>query len=430
MPLRQPPTTILVVCTRRIGDVVVATPVMRSLKIKWPDVEIHVLVFEGTERALQNNRDVDRIVVVKRRTTRKERLIEVFSLWRKYDLAYSVTQSDRASFYCWVGGRYRAGIVAPGLKNLAKRTLFHQCATALPNEHMINVALAGLPSLGVEPVRQVVPPSMGADPSGVAEMKEMLKPLGDEPFVVLQLDAMYRYKAWHATGWIELLAWLRGRGYGVVLSGGAAAVQNADVAAVTHAAGSGTVNLVGRVSLAQLATVISRAALYVGVDTGVSHIAAATGTPTVVLFGPSDPIAWGPWPAFRRQQESPWALRGSRCIGNVFLLQGPGACVPCKQEGCERHQQSPSACLSLLSVRTVIAAAESMLSTHDVASRHAVDDALDSGKRATLLGSPTALRLGSERPEIRILKVRQVPAEGSARISSRAEKSRPGDTAN
>jgi heptosyltransferase-3 len=102
-----------------------------------------------------------------------------------------------------------------------------------------------------------------------------------------------RVGRWHAAGWIELLAWLRGRGYAVVLSGGAAGMHSADVAAVTHSAGSGTVDLVGRVSLAHLATVISWVALYVGVDTGVSHIASATGTPTVVLFGPSDPIVWG-----------------------------------------------------------------------------------------------------------------------------------------
>jgi heptosyltransferase-3 len=79
-----------------------------------------------------------------------------------------------------------------------------------------------------------------------------------------------------------------------VLSGGAQITHNADVTAVQHGAGSETVDLVGRVSLAELAAVIGRAALYVGVDTGVSHIAAATGTPVVVLFGPSNPIAWGP----------------------------------------------------------------------------------------------------------------------------------------
>jgi heptosyltransferase III len=171
-----------------------------------------------------------------------------------------------------------------------------------------------------------------------------------------------------------LLAWLRNQGYGVVLSGGAQATCHLDVAAITHGTGPEVVDLVGRMSLAELAAVLGRAALYVGPDTGVSHIAAATGTPMVVLFGPSNPVSWGPWPASWRRQESPWTLRGSRQVGNVFLLQGPGPCVPCQQEGCERHQQSRSDCLSLLSGQTVIDAAARMLALNEATSHIAAGE--------------------------------------------------------
>jgi heptosyltransferase III len=365
MSLPEAPNSILVICTRRIGDVVLVTPVMRSLKTKWPNAQIHVLVFEKTEGALENNPDVARVIAVKRRGTRKERLTEAVSLWRKYDIAYSVTQSDRASFYCWIGGRYRLGIVASGKKNLAKRILFHRRLVAPPETHTVSVALMGLGLLGVEPVHQVVPPSISVHAPLAAGLDDLLKPLEDRPFVALQVDVMYRYKAWHAAGWTELIAWLRPLGYRVVLSGGTRATHNADVAAVRQGAGPDVVDLVGRVSLAELAAVIGRAALYVSVDTGVSHIAAATATPIIVLFGPSNPIAWGPWPVSWRQHENPWRLRGSRSIGNVFLLQGSGACVPCLKEGCERHQQSHSDCLSLLNARTVNSAAATMLGLRD-----------------------------------------------------------------
>ena len=46
--------------------------------------------------------------------------------------------------------------------------------------------------------------------------------------------------------------------------------------------------------LAQLAALLSRAGLHVGNDAGVSHLAAAVGTPTLALFGPTDPGAWAP----------------------------------------------------------------------------------------------------------------------------------------
>src|ERR1700731_1573957 len=173
MLLPGAPNTILVICTRRIGDVVLVTPVMRSLKTKWPDAEIHVLVFEGTEGALENNPDVARVIVVKRRGTRRERLIEAVSLWRKYDIAYSVTQSDRASFYCWISGRYRLGIVASGKKNLTKRVMFHRYLVAPQNAHMVSVALMGVGLFGVEPVHQVVPPSMSAHAPHAAGLDDM-----------------------------------------------------------------------------------------------------------------------------------------------------------------------------------------------------------------------------------------------------------------
>ncbi len=377
MLLRESPKRMLVVCTRGIGDFVLATPVMRSLKHKWPDGDIHALVFEGTEGALENNRDVSRVIAVKRRATRRERLAEVISLWRRYDFAYTVTTSDRASFYCWVAGRYRAGIVPAGSQHWWKRMLFHQHAEVPQQAHMITVALAGLPLLGVEPVCHVVPPSMRAHSTSAVRLDDMLQSLGGKRFAVLQLDAMYRYKTWHTAGWIEVIAWLRNQGYGIVLGGGAQAMHNVDVASITHEAGPDAVDLVGRVSLAELAAVIGRAALYVGPDTGVSHIAAATGTPMVVLFGPSNPVSWGPWPASRRRHESPWALRGSRRVGNVFLLQGPGACVPCQQGGCERHELSRSDCLSLLSAQTVIAAATTMLGLHAAALNCGFDDGPD-----------------------------------------------------
>jgi heptosyltransferase-3 len=127
------------------------------------------------------------------------------------------------------------------------------------------------------------------------------------------------------------------------------------------------VNLVGRMTLPALGYLLSRAVLYVGTDTAVSHMAAAVGVPTVVLFGPSNPVKWGPWPKdFPETVQSPWRRQGSQRQGNVFLLQGEGDCVPCLGEGCDRHINSLSDCLQRLSIGRVIAAAEAMLlSEHD-----------------------------------------------------------------
>ena len=103
---------------------------------------------------------------------------------------------------------------------------------------------------------------------------------------------------------------------------------------------AGTINLAGRLSVAQSACVIAGARLYVGPDTLTTHVAAALGVPTVALYGPSNPVKWGPWPKDFAGATSPWRRVGVQSMGNVELVQGVGACVPCMREGCDQHVAS------------------------------------------------------------------------------------------
>jgi heptosyltransferase-3 len=101
--------------------------------------------------------------------------------------------------------------------------------------------------------------------------------------------------------------------------------------------------------------------LYVGPDTVVTHMAAGLGVPTVALFGPSNPVKWGPWPRGADPRINPWQRTGSQVNGNVRLLQGQAHCVPCMQEGCERRLESFSDCLQHLDPQRVIRETEALL---------------------------------------------------------------------
>ena len=104
-------------------------------------------------------------------------------------------------------------------------------------------------------------------------------------------------------------------------------------------------NRVGELSLEQTAALCRKAAILVGPDSGIAHLAAAVGTPTVVLFGPSDPDKWGP-PAGR---------------GTVVRVSVP--CAPCSMFGsvkpCRRR-----VCMERISPEQVLAAAETLLDPH------------------------------------------------------------------
>lgn len=356
------PRRILLACPQRIGDVLLATPLARSLKRAWPEAELDMLVFQGTEGALAENPDLATVIAVPRRAGLAVRIAELRGLWRRYDLALAPLATDRARFYCWAAGRRRLGLVNAGLKDSAKTLLLNRYLSFDDRDtHTVAMGLRLAEALGIARCFEVVPP--GVAPGKLEGLLARLGPLAGSPFAVLHPYPKFAYKMWPAAAWIALAEWLRQRGLAVVFTGGDEPEELAYVAAIAGALPSDApaLDLAGTLTLGAAAELIRRAKLYVGPDTAVTHIAAATGTPTLALFGPSNPVKWGPWPRGWTSDASPWQRRGSRRQGNVFLVQGSGDCVPCMLEGCQRHIRSRSDCLDQLPVGRVIDAAESLL---------------------------------------------------------------------
>jgi heptosyltransferase III len=217
----------------------------------------------------------------------------------------------------------------------------------------------------VEPRGEVVAPGIGDDPERRARFEARFDTppacVPSQPLVVAHPFPMYRYKQWHIDGWVETIRWARARGFAIALTGGPESHEREYAAKVVAAAGEPVLNFVGELSFGETAELIRHARLFIGPDTSTTHVAAACGTPTIALFGPSDPVRWGPWPSAWPAGTEPWSLRGSGRRGNVYLLQGEGECVPCRREGCERHLESRSDCLANLGAGRVIAAASELL---------------------------------------------------------------------
>jgi ADP-heptose:LPS heptosyltransferase len=64
-------------------------------------------------------------------------------------------------------------------------------------------------------------------------------------------------------------------------------------------------DLAGRTSLLEAAAVLSHMQLFIGNDSGLGHIAAAAGIPTLTLFGPGEPLRYHPWNSRGRWLQSP-----------------------------------------------------------------------------------------------------------------------------
>jgi len=353
------PRSALIVVTRRIGDVLLATAVVRSLKKAWPETALDMLVFDGTEGIIAANPDVRRVLTVSERPRLGEHARLYSKLFRRYDLALSLVPSDRSTLYAFGAGRQRLGLLLDTRKEAWKRRFLDQWVPFDDvNTHTVRMDLALVEAVGVTPEPEVVVSWAASDESRVVALTEART---KRPLAVLHPYPKFNYKMWHGTGWSDIARWLDDRGYQIALTGSADPAEISYTAALAAEMPAGTINLSGELTLGGTACLLSRASIYVGPDTATTHIAAALGIPTVALFGPSNPVKWGPWPKGYPHDQNPWHRVGSARVGNVFLVQGPGTCVPCLLEGCDRKIESYSDCLQTLSSATVITAASSLL---------------------------------------------------------------------
>jgi heptosyltransferase-3 len=245
---------------------------------------------------------------------------------------------------------------ASGLMASIKRAALSSPVEVRAGIHRVDEVLRLAQALSVPPVGEIVPPQ------------------GDEParprqrYAVVHAMPMFRYKRWTEEGWRGLAKGLAARGLSVVATGGPDEADRRYLDGLWSTSPD-IERLDGALSWPALAGLIGGAEVYVGPDTSVTHLAAATGTSTVALYGPTDPRLWGPWPA--GGLAAPWAAAGTiQNRGNVWLVQNPLPCLPCQQEGCLRRLDSHSQCLDELRVEQVLGAVDAALAGATPGSRY------------------------------------------------------------
>lgn len=370
MPARAP-RRVLVIALRYLGDVLLTTPLPHALRARYPDCQVDMLVFRGTEGMLENNPDVHQVFTIAERPAKGEVRAMVRRLWRRYDLALVPQPGDKPHLFGLTSARVRVGLVPPEAGHAWWKRLSLRHPLVI-DEHMHRVheneRVAAL--LDLAPARTLVPPTAhvlrDAWGARLAALAPEAPPFdARRPYAVIHPSPRWRYKQWHAEGWRGLFASLHARGLQLVLSGGPGETESQYLDSLLEGLDENVrraiVRVQGRLSLAELADLLRHATVYAGPDTATTHLAAACGTPTLALFGPTDPRQWGPSPAAGLDQ--PWSKAAPRQIrGNVLMLQElVRDCVPCQREGCDRHRGSHSDCLDGLATATVVAAAQSLV---------------------------------------------------------------------
>ncbi len=204
---------VLIVALRRLGDVLLTTPLIRSVKRAFPAASIEVLVFAGTEGILANNPDVATHCDPVGARQRLETLALLWRLARRYDLALSTQTGDRPTLLAWIAGRQSAGPrEADGFPAAVKRFALSRSCVSGPASASCSREPAPCRTCSAFPRT----PRLFA-PAG--DVRADLVP--QYPYAVVHAAPMFTYKRWTVRWLAHARARrLRERGLRTLVSGG------------------------------------------------------------------------------------------------------------------------------------------------------------------------------------------------------------------
>jgi heptosyltransferase-3 len=343
--------SVLVTKLRHHGDVLLASPVFTVLERFAPHVEIDALVYAETAPLLERHPSIRHVHAIPRNADRTalERARAEWSMLtalraRRFDLLVHLTDHRRGAWLARVlSPRYAVAPRAAGAPRFWKRSFTHLYPAPRGRpRHTVELNLDALRRIGV-PVREadkalVLVPGEEAEARADALCRE--HGLDAQRFALVHPGSRWLFKTLPARDVADVVTHLERRGLRIVVTGSPEPAERAYVASVLAAVRpDAAIDLTGALSLVELAALIARAAVFVGVDSAPMHIAAAMGTPTVAAFGPSGDREWAPWR-----------------VPHAIVASDRFPCRPCGNDGCGGGKLSE--CLTSLGPEPVLRAVD------------------------------------------------------------------------
>ncbi len=347
---------VLVIKFRHHGDVLLAAPVFRVLRALIPGVEVDALIYKDSLEMLSLNPDIAAIHTVDRRARGLSLFRKIAIEWRllrtlkgrHYDLVVHLTEHPRGALVTRIlQPRYAVARRYPGRRGRWwRRSFTHLYDVPARQRHTVETHLDALRRLGL-----VVPPEekglrliAGAEAAGAVETRLARSGLGARPFIVIHPTSRWLFKAWPAASMTALIRKLLAAGQALVVTSGPDRGERdviADILAPLPPSDA-LMDWSGTLTLKELAALLSRARLFIGVDSAPLHMASATGTPAVAIFGPSGDQEWAPWR-----------------VPSRVLIASSYSCRPCGFAGCGEGQLSE--CMGAVGVDEVLQAVADLL---------------------------------------------------------------------
>jgi heptosyltransferase-3 len=362
IPSKRPPKRVLVVATPGFGDVLLATPLFRSIKREYPDAAIDVIVIAGREEMLVGNADVRNTIPIPKRPTALQLLRLCARIIGRYQLAISPMGSDRLVSFARIASRRCVAMLdATATKERWKRWAVTAWVPRDADQQQVLRHMNIADALGIERACEIVPPFDAAAPALLDEHVPF--DWRTEPYAVLHPSTHATRKRWTLDGWQTLGKRLVDRGWKCVITGGPNE-EPGYIESILAAIGPDALSLAGQLPMTAVRELIEHSRIFVGVDTSTAHLAAAVGTPTVALYGPGPTNRFALWPHGYESNEPPFRnVLGAATNGNVCIIQGDCPCGKDYPSGCGTEMPGRSRCLEELATDSVVSAVEQLLKT-------------------------------------------------------------------
>ncbi|MGC1878507.1 MAG: lipopolysaccharide heptosyltransferase II [Rhabdochlamydiaceae bacterium] len=293
------PRNIIVRMPNWIGDLVMATPVLRDLRKAYPEAHITAMCRSPICELLKEDPEIDELFCFSKASgfgRREERRNIIEKLRKgKYDLGILLTHSFSSAWWFWLGKiQNRLGYECNGRKLLLTHSLpFPQ---NLQNQHLVVTYKMLLEPLGI-PVSDT-PPRLYLSLKEMSDARTLLRQHGiPEGVLIVGINPGATYgsaKCWLPERFREVTErLLRNRDVYIVYFGDQATTSL--VKEICAGLPSRVINLAGMTSLRELSSLISHCDVILTNDSGPMHIADAIGTPIVALFGSTSEVVTGPY---------------------------------------------------------------------------------------------------------------------------------------
>jgi len=325
-------TKFLILRFSSIGDIVLTTPVLRCLKLQYPNAEIHYLTKPAFETILANNPYITKVHVLDK--TLLQKTMELKHLG--FDYIIDLHNNLRTRII-------KSVLNVPSFSfdklNTEKAQLVNLKSNTLPQVHIVNRYLDTLESFGVTNDGQ------GLDyfiPDDVT-LSDEVKQLTSKPYIAVAIGAQHSTKRLPTQKLIEVCKQINTK---VILLGGKEDENTGNE--IVEKSGSHVINLSGKLSLHQSAWVVKQAQKVITHDTGLMHIAAAFKKPIISIWGNTVPD-FGMTPYY-----------GNYNITNKVFEVPHLACRPCSKIGFNACPKAHFNCMNLQDNLGIAAAANEL----------------------------------------------------------------------